>query len=57
MTRAARCKKVRYRDEIAAQLALATVARQDKTARPKTERRAYRCPYCKAWHLTSKEPR
>lgn len=49
------CAKVRYRDEIAAQLALATVARQDKTARPKTERRAYRCPKCTGWHLTSRK--
>lgn len=55
MTRA--CGKRRYRDELAAKLALATVQRQDKTKRPKTEARVYRCDQCKAWHLTSKETR
>lgn len=32
----ARCMKLRYRDRIAAPLALATVRRQDKAGRPKT---------------------
>jgi hypothetical protein len=48
------CRKRRYRDRIAAQLALSTIQTKDKTDRDKTERRAYRCPTCKGWHLTSK---
>jgi len=49
----AKCFKVRYRDEIAAKLALATIQNQDKASRPKAERRAYFCPDCRGWHLTS----
>lgn len=45
------CSKVRYRDRIAALLALASTGRSDKAKRQ--ERRAYRCPDCKGWHLTS----
>lgn len=48
------CTKHRYRDQIAAKLALAKVRSQDKSHRPKTEQRAYRCPECKGWHLTSR---
>lgn len=47
-----RCVKVRYRDEIAAQLALARLRREDKPGH--TEKRAYRCPMCAGWHLTSR---
>jgi len=47
------CTKQRYRDKVAATLALAKIERQDKTSRPKTEARAYRCPKCHGWHLTS----
>lgn len=47
-----RCRKFRYPDEVAARLALAKIARQDKAYRAKTETRAYHCP-CGAWHLTS----
>lgn len=50
-----RCRKNKYRDEIAAKLALANIARQDKTYRPKTECRVYFCPICHKWHLTSQE--
>lgn len=46
--------KVRYRDRVAALLALANTARVDSARRPKTERRAYPCPQCRGWHLTSK---
>lgn len=46
--------KRRYRDRIGALVALATVQRRDDPHRPKTERRAYRCPQCGGWHLTSK---
>lgn len=52
-----KCFKIRYRDEIAAKLALATIKNQDKAGRPKTERRAYRCPDCGGWHLTSRRYR
>jgi hypothetical protein len=53
MTNRARCRKIRYRDRIAALLALATVQARDKPGRPKQERRAYRCPDCRGFHLTS----
>jgi len=56
MTRApssCRSGKVRYRDRIAALLALSKVCRRDSPKRPKSERRAYPCPHCKGWHLTS----
>lgn len=48
------CKtgKRRFRDEIAARLALGNavaVHRQDGT----TPERAYRCQWCRGWHLTS----
>lgn len=49
----AKCFKFRYRDEIAAKLALAMIRNQGKASRPKTERRAYFCPECRGWHLTS----
>jgi len=52
-----RCKKWRYRDRIAAELELAKIQRKDKPNRPKTEKRAYPCPNCKGWHLTSQEAR
>ena len=45
------CTKKRYRDEIAAKLAVAKLRNQDKPGHP--ERRAYRCPACRGWHLTS----
>ena len=58
MKRRYRCGgKIRYRDEIAAALALATVRHQDGPRRPKLEQRAYRCPACGGWHLTSKPAR
>lgn len=50
-----RCSKFRYRDRIAAELALASLGREDNTARPKTEQRAYWCPKCTGWHLTSQQ--
>jgi hypothetical protein len=46
--------KFRYRDAIAARMALATVRHQDKSYRPKLERSAYRCPSCAGWHLTAR---
>lgn len=50
------CQKVRYRDHLAAKIALASTFRPDKPAR-RNEVRAYRCPVCKGWHLTSKGKR
>lgn len=49
------CTKVRYRDRIAALLALAKVRQQDKSHRAKIEARAYFCADCRAWHLTSRK--
>jgi len=49
------CRKHKYRDEIAAKLALAKIVRQDKAYRSKTECRAYKCPSCHKYHLTSME--
>ena len=47
--------KHRFRDRIAAELALATIHRKDRASRVRRERRAYACP-CGAWHLTSQKP-
>lgn len=49
-----KCKtgKRRYRDEIAAKLALAKTSRRDSG-----ERRYYFCTFCKSFHLTSQEQR
>jgi len=47
------CAKTRYRDEIAAKLALAKLARQGKQGHD--ECRAYRCEKCAGWHLTSQK--
>ncbi|MFG3120887.1 hypothetical protein ACGFYO_02690 [Streptomyces sp. NPDC048201] len=43
--------KLRWRDRIAAQLALAGMDNIDPARR---ESRAYRCHMCRGWHLTSK---
>ena len=47
------CRKIRYRDEIAANLALAKLQRQGKAGHDET--RAYRCEKCGGWHLTSQK--
>lgn len=48
-----RCeRKIRYRDELGAQIALSSInARLRKKNR--NESRIYRCPGCNGWHLTS----
>ena len=46
------CTKRRYRDEAAAGLALARI-HDAGDARERTPQRAYRCPRCRGWHLTS----
>lgn len=53
MTQKRACAKIRYRDRISALLALSKARAQDKSWRPKLEARAYRCPDCAGWHLTS----
>lgn len=53
--RACATGKKRYRDEIAAKLAMATYRNKDRSTSPKLECRAYRCPECHGWHLTSKK--
>lgn len=50
------CSKIRYRDEIAAKLALINTRKND-SKRPKDEKRPYKCEKCSGWHLTSKPER
>lgn len=54
-----KCAKVRYRTEIDAKIALSraetTGARRSDEKRK--EARAYRCPRCNGWHLTSQARR
>lgn len=45
------CTKRRYRDRVAAELALATIRRRDDGKH--VERRIYFCDDCHAFHLTS----
>ena len=47
--------KVRYRDELAAKLALASLHREDNPEH--TERTCYQCEWCGGWHLTSRAGR
>lgn len=47
-----KCKKRRYRDEVAAKLAMASTALKDQR-RIKNEIRTYRCNKCRGYHLTS----
>ena len=49
--------KVRYRDRLDALLALSRIDRKDSPRRSKSEQRAYPCPRCKGWHLTSTDRR
>lgn len=53
MSRGKKCHKKPYRDRIGALMALADIDRRGNPNRPKAERRAYRCPRCSRWHLTS----
>ena len=47
------CGKTKYKDGIAAKLALAKIALKDNL-RGKAPIRAYACNLCNGWHLTSK---
>lgn len=44
--------KVRFRDEVAAKLAMAEINRLGNSA--KAISRVYRCPQCAGFHMTSK---
>jgi hypothetical protein len=48
------CTKQRYRTRIDALLVMGKTQWKDNPKREKVERRAYRCPNCKGWHLTSR---
>lgn len=48
--------KVRYRDQIGAELALMRIRRKaERKKRERTPVRVYECPVCKGWHTTSQE--
>lgn len=51
------CRKIRYRDRLEALIALSGVGGNRHTRRTKDEIRAYECPRCKGWHLTSQTSR
>ena len=48
-------KKVRYRDELAARMALAKTRSPARRNSSRDEASVYRCPSCGGWHLTSKK--
>lgn len=52
MTSSCPSGKVRYRDQIGAKFALAVINRRG--GKKRREQRAYRCPTCNGWHLTSR---
>jgi hypothetical protein len=54
MSRACRTGKRKFPDRAAAKRAL-TYIRQSNDKRAKTPGRAYECPMCRNWHLTSQE--
>lgn len=51
------CGKRWFKDRISAELALAAIHHHGDDRSEKLPRRAYECPTCKGWHLTSKSPR
>lgn len=54
-----RCAKKRYRQRGDALIALwkcGLKAERDLKSDKRQERRAYQCPHCGGWHLTSQEP-
>lgn len=50
------CGKRWFKDRISAELALAAIHHHGDDRSEKLPRRAYECPTCKGWHLTSKSP-
>lgn len=52
LPRCDRWGKVRYRDRLGAEIALASTARSQTACRG--ESRVHRCPDCGGWHLTSR---
>ena len=50
-----RTRKRKYADEVAARLALAEIRGPRAEVRAETPCRAYDCPFCGGWHLTSME--
>ncbi|WP_143549021.1 hypothetical protein [Rhodococcus sp. ACS1] len=55
--RISRCNKAYFEDEIGARLTLAMIHRKDGSRREKLETRAYNCPNCGGYHLTSEPER
>lgn len=53
--RACKSGKVRFRDHQSATRALRTA--RARSSREVVPQRAYECPMCKGWHLTSEELR
>lgn len=49
-----KCPKRRYRSRVDALIAMSSIQGRDNSTRSKSERRAYKCPQCRGWHLTSK---
>jgi hypothetical protein len=53
------CRKLRYRDQVAALIALSRAEvkakRNSHIAKQRRENRVYECPRCRGWHLTSEE--
>ncbi|WP_433700809.1 hypothetical protein [Nocardiopsis sp. CA-288880] len=52
--KARRCGKRWFKDRISAELAIANIRRYGRAQSERMPRRAYECPACKGWHLTSK---
>ena len=48
-----KCAKKKFKTRLDALIALSNIQRIDNPARPRMERRAYQCPICGKWHLTS----
>lgn len=48
------CGKVKYKDKLAAMVALVRCKGKHNNAWKRQEKRVYYCNECKAWHLTKK---
>jgi hypothetical protein len=49
----ARCTKRRFKDRLAALMAMANIEARGEDRNGKVPKRAYLCPRCGGWHLTS----